>query len=193
MHFDACVTYEDVAHAIQAQGTERGKHRAALLLRAVQQSKSSYMVIPAPKVTTMWERIYEIARTEFPALKMKAPTEKGEQSWWVIFKGTLPPRITVDWKVKNGFVDLSFWNGSPHKPTTSSEVPPGASFVTSGTTTMFRSIVEKPSKDWVELADPQIRKALAVAEAMMNFHSTHAPAFEPAPANINPDSTERSL
>ncbi|MCK1624628.1 PD-(D/E)XK nuclease family protein [Bradyrhizobium sp. 160] len=97
-HFDACVTYEDLARAINAQDTERGKHRAALLLRAVQQSKSSYMVIPAPNVTAMWQRIYEIARAEFPALGMKAPTDKGEQSWWVIFKGNLPPRITVDWK-----------------------------------------------------------------------------------------------
>lgn len=95
--------------------------------------------------------------------------------------------------MKNGFVDLSFWNGAPHKPTASSEIPPGASLVTSGTTTMFRFPVEKPSKDWVELTDSQIRRALAVAEGLIDFHSTHAPAFKPVPANINPDSTERSL
>lgn len=89
-------------------------------------------------------------------------------------------------EVKNGLVDLSFWNGAPHKPTASSEVPPGASFVTSGTTTMFRLIVEKPSKDWVELTDPLIRKALAVAESLISFHNTNAPAFEPAAVNPKP-------
>ena len=48
-HFDACVSYEDVARAIGSQGTERAKHRASLLLRAVQQAKSSYMVIHSSK------------------------------------------------------------------------------------------------------------------------------------------------
>jgi hypothetical protein len=178
-HFDACVSYEDVARAIGSQDTERAKHRAALLLRAVQQAKSSYMVIPAPEVTTMWQRIYEIARTEFPLLGMKAPTDKGGNSWWVIFKGNLPSRITIDWKIKNGAVDLSFWNGARHKPTPSSETPPGASFMTSGTTTMFRVLVEKPSKDWVELTDEQIRKSLKVADELLNFHNTHVHKFEP--------------
>jgi len=126
VHFDACISYENVARAIGSLGTERAKHRAALLLRAIQQAKSSYMVIPAPQVTSMWQRIYEIARTEFPELGMKAPANKGENSWWVIFKGDLPPRITIDWKVKNGAVDLSFWNGARHMPTSFSQVPPDA-------------------------------------------------------------------
>jgi hypothetical protein len=185
-HFDACVSYEDVARAIGSQDTERAKHRAALLLRAVQQAKSSYIVIPAPEVTGMWQRIYKIARTEFPTLGMKAPTDKGENSWWVIFKGNLPARITIDWKVKNGAVDLSFWNGARHKPRPSSETPPGASFMTSGTTTMLRVLVDKPSKDWVELTDEQIRKALKVAEGLLNFHNTHVQSFEPTQGDTKP-------
>jgi len=134
----------------------------------------------------MWQRIYEIARTEFQTLGMKAPTDKGENSWWVIFKGNLPSRITIDWKVKNGAVDLSFWNGARHKPTPSSEAPLGASFMISGTTTMFRVLVDKPSKDWVELTDDQIRKALKVAEGLLNFHNTHLQAFEPAQGDTKP-------
>ncbi|PDT73058.1 PD-(D/E)XK nuclease family protein [Bradyrhizobium sp. C9] len=172
-HFDARVSYEDVAQAINSQSTERAKHRAALLLRAVQQSKSSYIVIPAREVTTMWQRIYEIARTEFPLLQMKPPTDKGRNSWWVIFKGNLPSRITIDWKVKNGFLDLSFWNGARHRPTLSSRKPPGASLVTSGTTTMFRVSVQKPSKDWVELTDEQIRSTLEIAQQLLNFYNAH--------------------
>jgi hypothetical protein len=137
-------------------------------------------VIPAPEVTTMWQRVYEIARTEFPLLGMKPPTDKGENSWWLIFKGNLPSRITIDWKIKNGIVDLSFWNGALHKPTPSSEVPHGASFMKSGTTTMFRVIVEKPPKGWADLSDEQIRKSLKVAESLLNFYNTHAQKFEPA-------------
>ena len=178
-HFDACISYEDVAQAIGSQDTERAKHRAALLLRAVQQAQSSYIIIPAPEVTTMWQRIYKIAAMEFPLLGMKAPTDKGQNSWWLVFKGNLPSRITIDWKIKNGVVDLSFWKGARHKPTPSSEMPPGASFMTSGTTTMFRVIVEKPSKDWVELTDEQIRKSLKVADGLLNFFNTHVHKLEP--------------
>jgi len=177
-HFDACVSYEDVAGAISSQNTERAKHRAALLLRAVQQARSSYIVIPALKVTNMWQQIYEIARTEFPKLGMKKPTDKGENSWWLIFKGNLPSRVTVDWKVKNGIVDLSFWKGAQHKPTASSDVPAGASFLISGTTTIFRLHVDKPSKDWAELTDEQIRSVLKAAEDLISFHNIHAQAFE---------------
>jgi hypothetical protein len=185
-HFDACVSYEDVAGAIASQNTERARHRSALLLRAVQQAKSSYIVIPAPKVTSMWQQIYEIARTEFPMLGMKAPADKGENSSWLIFKGNLPSRITIDWKVKNGAVDLSFWNGAQHKPTPSSEVPPGASFLISGTTAMFRVLVDKPSKDWVELTDEQIRKALKVAQDLLNFHNARAQTIEPSHEGTKP-------
>lgn len=180
VHFDACVSYEDVARAIGSQATERAKHRAALLLRAVEQAKSSYIVIPAPEVTSLWQRIYEIARTEFPLLGMKAPGDKGSNSWWVIFKGNLPSLITIDWKVKNGFVDLSFWNGARHKPTSGSEVPVGASFVTSGTTAMFRVPVEKPSEDWIDLTDAQIRKSLKIADGLLEFYNSHHQTFDPA-------------
>ena len=179
VHFDACVSYEDVARAIGSQDTARAKHRAALLLRAIQQAKSSYMVIPAPEVTSMWQRIYEIARTEFPLLGMKAPSDKGGNAWWLVFKGNLPSCITIDWKAKNGFVDLSFWNGARHKPTSSSEVPPGASFMTTGTTTIFRVPVEEPSEDWVDLTDAQIRKSLKVANGLLEFYNSHVQTLEP--------------
>jgi len=111
--FDAIVSYEDVARAIESEPSERARHRAALIMGAIQQAKSPYIAIPAPEVTTMWRRIYEIARTEFPLLRMAVPSERGENSWWLIFKGDLPPGVTIDWKIKNGFVDLSFWKAAP--------------------------------------------------------------------------------
>jgi hypothetical protein len=52
--------------------------------------------------------------------------------------------------------------------------------MTSGTTAMFRVLVEKPSKGWVDLTDEQIRKSLKVAESLLNFYNTHAQKFEPA-------------
>jgi PD-(D/E)XK nuclease superfamily len=184
-HFDACVAYEDVVEAVEAAQTDRAKHRAALLRRAVEQARSSYVVIPAPQVTTMWQRIFEIAEKEFPLLKMKAPTEKGGASWWLIFKGDLPANITIDWKVRQGSVDLSFWNRARHKPTASSPVPPGALLMTSGTTTMFRRALEQPPEQWVDLTDQQIRNALNVAYGMLEFYHSSADTFQ-ATAGVAP-------
>jgi hypothetical protein len=171
-HFDASLSYEDVARAIASEGTARGKHRAALLLRAVEQSKSSYITIPAPEVSAMWQRVYDIARVEFPQLGMKAPSEKGRNSWWLIFKGNLPSGITIDWKIKNGFIDLSFW-AAKNKPAPGSELPAG-SLTTAGTTTMFRVPVHKPSGDWAEISDTQIRDALKAADGLLSFYNHHA-------------------
>jgi len=54
----------------------------------------------------------------------------------------------------------------------------GASFLSSGTTTIFRLHVDKPSKDWAELTDEQIRSVLKAAEDLISFHNIHAQAFE---------------
>jgi hypothetical protein len=178
VHFDACISYEDVAKAIDSEGSQRSKHRAALLLRAIQQAKSSSIVIPAPAVTAMWLRIYEIARTEYPLLGMKAPSDKGGNSWWLIFKGNLPPNVTVDWKVNKGFIDLSFWNGAQRKPTAISAAPADASFVARGSTVMFRAHVSEPSQNWAELTDEQIRQSLKVADGFLRFYNTNAQSFE---------------
>ena len=69
------------------------------------------MLVPAPEVTSLWQRIYQIANSEFPALGMKLPKEKGSNSSWVVFKADLPPRVTIDWKITKATVELSFWGG----------------------------------------------------------------------------------
>ena len=177
-HFDACVSHEEIAEAVGVSQTDRAKHRADLLLRAVEQARSSYMIIPAPQVTGMWQRVFEIADKEFPSLKMKPPSAKGADSWWLVFKGDLPPKITIDWKVRSGALDLSFWNGAGHKPTSSTPIPDGASIVKSGTTTMIRRSLDEPLERWVDLADGQIRDALNAACAMLRFYHLHADTFE---------------
>jgi hypothetical protein len=169
---------QHAAWLIDSEGSQRSKHRAALLLRAIQQAKSSSIVIPAPAVTAMWLRIYEIARTEYPLLGMKAPSDKGGNSWWLIFKGNLPPNVTVDWKVNKGFIDLSFWNGAQRKPTAISAAPADASFVARGSTVMFRAHVSEPSQNWAELTDEQIRQSLKVADGFLRFYNTNAQSFE---------------
>jgi hypothetical protein len=178
-HFDACVSYEDVAVAVGLSQTDRARHRASLSLHAVEHARSSYIIIPAPQVTVMWRRVFEVAERNFPLLKMKPPTEKTADFWWLLFKADLPPNITIDWKVRTGTIDLSFWSGARRKPTSSSPIPAGASFMTSGSTRMFRRTLEKPPEQWVDLTDGQIRNALTAAYGMLEYYHSNAEAFEP--------------
>ncbi|WP_441228226.1 hypothetical protein AB7813_14740 [Tardiphaga sp. 20_F10_N6_6] len=168
--FDIVVTYEDVALAIGDLGTARAQHRASLLLRAVQQGRKPSFAIPAPEVTNLWQRVYRTATAEFPQLMMKKPDDKGSDSWWLIFKGDLPKFTTIDWKVKNGFVDLSYWRGATNRPTELSAAPTGARFLVIGTTTVFRVEVSKPPELWSTVSDEQIRESLGVAARLLDFH-----------------------
>jgi hypothetical protein len=169
-HFDSYVSHEEIAEAVGVSQTDRAKHRAGLLLRAIEQARSSYMIIPAPHVTGMWQRVFEIADKEFPMLRMKPPTAKGADS--------LPPNITIYWKVRRGTLDLSFWNGANHRPTPLTPIPDGASIVKSGTTTMLRRQVDQPSERWVDLTNEEIRNALTAASAMLHFYDSHFHTFD---------------
>lgn len=81
-----------------------------------------------------------------------------------------------------GLVDLSFWSGAKHKPTSISEAPVGASFMITGTTTVYRVPVNAPSENWVNLTDAQIQKSLKVADELLEFYNSHSNAFEPLKA-----------
>jgi hypothetical protein len=178
MHFDAIVFYEDIASAVAADSTPRSKYRAALLLQAVEQARTSYALTPAPKVTNVWERIYNIALQEFPLLQMPAPSAKGSQSKWIIFKADLPPRITIDWKITKAVVDLSFWKGAVHKPLPSIDLSMrGASVAKAGETVVIRVSVSRPPASWIEMTDSQIRDGLSAAVELLKFYRTNPNLF----------------
>jgi hypothetical protein len=65
--FAAIISYEDVATAIAKEGTSRSKHRSGLILRAIEQARRAYVLVPAPEVGNFWGRVYGIASAEFVA------------------------------------------------------------------------------------------------------------------------------
>lgn len=172
-HFDAFVSHEEIADAIASEQSARSRHRADILLRAVQQARSPYVAVPAPLATAMWQRIFKIANHDFPSLQMKQPGDKGPDSWWIVFKGDLPKYITLDWKIPRGTVDLSFWNGAHYKPVELSSLPQGAALVHSGTTTMIRQSISSPVDDWPNISDQAIRQALDTASSLMEFFNSN--------------------
>jgi hypothetical protein len=172
-HFDAIVFYEDIAAAMENESTPRSKHRATLLLRAVEQAQTAYVMVPVVDVGNLWERIYQIAKAEFPELKMNPPGEKGAQSKWIIFKADLPPRVTIDWKITKATIDLSFWKGAkntPTQPINLSSLPSGATLGRLGDTTAISVPLSRPPSEWTQMADGGIRAGLEAAVKLIQYY-----------------------
>ncbi len=178
--FDAAISYEDAAAAIDEDSTPRSKHRAALIRSAVERARSSYVLSPVAEVGNLWARIYNIASREFPQLNMSPPKEKGSQSKWIIFKADLPPRVTIDWKITQATVDLSFWPRSISKALPSipfERSPENSGLGRVGETEIIRIGLSHPPNDWISIGDDQIREALAASTELLSFFRTNRSVF----------------
>jgi hypothetical protein len=173
--FDAMLSYEEIAGAIKCDCGPRSAHRAALLLRAVDQARKAYVLVPSEQVGDLWGRIYAVASKEFPSLRMAAPGEKGSHSKWLIFKANLPPKVTIDWKITKGTVDLSFWKAARDMLPSSLDFSnvPSAQRVVLGETTAISVNVPKPPEVWTEIGESEIRSALAAAKALLDFYGSN--------------------
>ena len=176
--FDAVISYEQIADAIAAQANARSEHRAKLIQHAISLARRSYVPVPSDEVTQMWRRVYDIASTSYTDLKMKRPGEKGSDSIWISLKASLPPNITIDWKVTKSVVDLSFWPSALQKPVSGIDLTDlSASVDKSGNTVLIRIAVSNPPLRWVELTDAQIHEALTAASNLLRFYQSTPTAF----------------
>jgi len=177
--FDGFLSYEALAETICAEATPRAIHRSALLLRAVEQARQAYTLEPVAEVSALWDRIYQIANTEYPELAMRPPGAKGAYSSWLIFKADLPPNVTIDWKITSGVVDLSFWKAARRRPKPDidlSAIAP-ASLQQAGEMTVIRLPVPRGSDKWISLSPSDIRTALDAALQLLRFYRSKSQAF----------------
>ena len=137
-------------------------------------------MVPVAEVGDLWGRIFEIASTEFPELKMTAPTQKGGQSKWIIFKAGLPSKITIDWKITKPSVELSFWPGAMHRPSDSmdlSGLKGGRRGLNGRTAVIGLPAPRPPSEDWTKMPDDQVREALGMAQSLLQFYRENSNHF----------------
>ena len=178
-HFDAIISYEEIADAVRSEETLRARHRAALLLRAMEQAHSAYLLVPIAEVGNLWARIYDIALAEFPQLQMTEPKDKGAQSKWIIFKMDLPSGVTIDWKVTKPSMELSFWKKALTRPSENIELTslgPSAEYKKLGDTDAITIPLARPPAEWTALTDNGIREALQIADKLYRFYKSN-PAF----------------
>ncbi|WP_164938050.1 PD-(D/E)XK nuclease family protein [Bradyrhizobium guangxiense] len=176
--FDAVITYERIADAIATQADARSEHRAKLIQHAISLARRSYVAVPSDEVTHMWGRVYEIASASYPDLKMKPPGTKGSDSVWISFKASLPPNVTIDWKITKSVVALSFWPSSSQKPVPGLDLTELGAFADkTGNTVLIRIGVSSPPAKWVDATDGQIHEALTAAASLLKFYHTTPTAF----------------
>lgn len=123
-------------------------------------------------VTELWGRIFAIASEEFPVLGMKPPGAKKTASDWVVWKASLPPHISLDWKIRSACVDLSFLKGCPQMPAALSAVHNLADtrLIRTASTIALRTALETPEEPWTAISDAQIREALRAADCLLSFY-----------------------
>lgn len=176
--FDAVVSYEELAQAIEAEATLRSRHRATLIRSAVEHSRKAYVAIPDEEVTAFWHRIFQIADREFAVLNMSRPAAKGSSSYWIIFKADLPPNITLDWKVPKSTVELNFWKSAAHRPIPTIDLTNlGAALATVGKGTVIRQLLSQAPQKWTEITDAQVREALDHAVRLLTFYRENPSLF----------------
>jgi hypothetical protein len=176
-HFNALVSYEDLATAIDIEGTDRAKYRAQLVQRAIEQARSFVLIDPA-EVTAFWHRVFDIASNKHPELRMLPPGEKTSYSAWIHFKANLPPNITIDWRIPNGMVLIAFWTGAPHKPLSTIDLSGlGASIGGTKKTVAIELPVGQPPRKWTEMTDNQIHEALEAADRILKFYQSNSDSF----------------
>ncbi len=176
--FDAIVSYEELATAIAAEDSDRAKHRASLVQHAINLARKSYVLVPSEEVTEMWDRVYKIASSAYPDLRMPLPGKKGSGSIWILFKANLPPNISIDWKITKAVVDLSFWPSASQKPIAGINLTSlGASTDNAGNTVVIRIPVSNPPVKWIDLTDGQIHEALAAASNLLRFYQSNPNSF----------------
>jgi hypothetical protein len=111
--FDRRITFEQLADFLDV-GDRRSKYRAAFLRTAADTKKvNAWVREDDPATNAFWNAAYDLACSEFPDLEMKRPALT-KDSVWIAFRPhglpTMPKRVSVELKGKNGHVDLTFAN-----------------------------------------------------------------------------------
>lgn len=117
--FRVRVTYEELATAIESDGTSpRARYRASFLREALAKPKSQWQKQVDEETDAFWMSAYDLASRHYPILEMRKKSFTKGQTW-VSFRPhdfpTMPRRVEVAYKGGWGFVDLAFSSTTAHR------------------------------------------------------------------------------
>ena len=103
------LSYESIRDwfAQNGQNDSRSAYRSMMMNEAIEQSRRGYSPTPHQAVTQFWLAYWEIARVEFPELKMRKPSKIPAASDWPQFRPrALGPKRVIRHKLSSAVVDL---------------------------------------------------------------------------------------
>ena len=178
--FDNRISFEQLSDFLGA-GDQRAKYRAALLRTAADTKKiNAWVREDDPATNAFWDAAYDLASKEYPILEMKRPALT-KDSVWIVFRPrdlpTMPKRVSVELKGKNGQVDLTFANTTSHvfQPLVSHLLQPGMTVHQTGAAAAIR--LKAPAftiADGIPDGLPKVKAAFAAAARLIEFYRASA-------------------
>ena len=191
--FDLRVSFERLADFIDT-GDRRAQYRAAFLRTAAATKKiNAWVRENDPATNAFWDAAYDLASNEFPILEMKRPALTKDSVWIVLRPRdlpTMPKRVSIELKGKNGHVDLTFANTTSHAfhPLVRDLLRPGMTVHQTAAATAIR--LTAPAflvADGIPDGLPKVKAAFAAAARLIEFYRSfatdldrHAKAATPA-------------
>jgi hypothetical protein len=178
--FDLRVSFEQLADFLDA-GDPRSQYRAAFLRTAAGTKKVNAWVREVdPATNAFWLAAYDLASNEFPILEMKSPA-LSKDSVWVVFRPrdlpTMPKRVSVELKGKNGHVDLTFANTTAHvfHPLIRPLLQPGMTVHQTGAAAAIRLTAPAFAiADGIPVGLQKVKLAFAAAARLIEFYRSFA-------------------
>lgn len=109
--FDCCLTYESVHEWLGERRSSdcRMATKQVVLSRAIEKSKTGYVLQEDHPVSDFWLSYWELAQEVAPELQMPRPGQKPAGAGFVQFRpAELPTGVTLVHKLTHGRVDLQF-------------------------------------------------------------------------------------
>lgn len=178
--FDLLLSFEEIAGFLES-GDARSQYRAAFLRTASGTRKvNSWTREIDPATNAFWDAAYDLASSEFPILEMKRPALT-KDSVWIVFRPndlpTMPKRVSIELKGKNGHVDLTFANTTAHmfQPLVKHLIQPGMTVHQTGAAAAIR--LPAPGfavAEGVQTGLPKVKLAFAAAARLIEFYRSSA-------------------
>jgi hypothetical protein len=191
--FDLRISFEQLADFLDADDP-RSQYRAAFLRMAAGTKKvNSWSREIDPATNAFWSAAYELASNEFPILEMKSPA-LSKDSVWVVFRPrdlpTMPKRVSVELKGKNGQVDLTFANTTAHifHPLVRQFLQPGMTVHQTGGAAAIRLTAPAFAiADGIPIGLPKVKLAFAAAARLIEFYRSFSAGLNEYAKSATPE------
>lgn len=102
-------SYEAIRDWFAANSEEpvRGKYRALIIDEAINQNRRGYTKLIDDTVSTFWNQYWNLAKDEFPELRLSRPDTRPSKSFWIQFPNAKRPKgCCLQHKADRGVVHL---------------------------------------------------------------------------------------